>query len=102
MNHPPVPSQDADHHRVLATCHHIIAGLTLLASCFIQLRCALMKRVFTSPEIMKTQPGQPPLPFGASGFFAVFQWLDGIGVFTLTVLTREPLRQLYCNTEVPS
>jgi hypothetical protein len=74
MNPPPVPSPDADHLRVLAICHYITAGLTLLMSGFIPLHYAIMKMVFTSPELMKPKPGQPTMPFNPAEFFAIFQW----------------------------
>ncbi|MFM2166497.1 MAG: hypothetical protein RIS79_868 [Verrucomicrobiota bacterium] len=74
MNPPPVPSPDAEHLRVLSICHYITAGLTLLMSCFIPLHYAIMKMVFTSPEMMRTKPGQPAMPFDPAAFFALFQW----------------------------
>jgi hypothetical protein len=74
MNPPPVPSPDADHLRVLAICHYITAGLTLLMSGFIPLHYAIMKMVITSPEMMKPKLGQPAMPFDPAEFFAIFQW----------------------------
>ena len=74
MNPPPVPSPDTDHLRVLAICHYITAGLTLLMSGFIPLHYAVMKMVFTSPEMMKPKPGEPAMPFDPAELFAIFQW----------------------------
>lgn len=74
MTPPPVPSPDADHLRVLAICHYITAGLTLLMSGFIPLHYAIMKMVFTSPEMTNPKPGQPAMPFDPAAFFALFQW----------------------------
>lgn len=93
MNPPPVPSPDADHLRVLAICHHITAGLTLLMSGFIPLHYAIMKMVFTNPEMMKPKPGQPAMPFDPAEFFALFQWFYVIaavfmlGAVVVTVLS---------------
>lgn len=85
MTPPPVPSPDADYLRVLAICHHITAALTLLMSGMIPLHYALMKKVFTSPAMMKTQPGQPVMPFDPAEFFAIFQWFYVIGAFFMIV-----------------
>lgn len=74
MNPLPVPSPDADHLRVLAICHYLTAGLTLLMSAFIPLHYAIMKMVFTSPEMTNPKPGQPAMPFDPAEFFAIFQW----------------------------
>jgi len=87
MNPPPVPSPDAEHLRVLSICHYITAGLTLLMSCLIPLHYAIMKMVFTSPEMMKTKPGQPAMPFDPAAFFAIFQWFYVIAaVFMLAAV----------------
>ena len=87
MNPPPVPSPDADHLRVLAICHYITAGLTLLMSGFIPLHYAIMKMVFTSPEITNPKPGEPAMPFNPAEFFALFQWFYVIAaVFMLAAV----------------
>ncbi len=87
MNPPPVPSPDADHLRVLAICHYITTGLTLLMSGFIPLHYAIMKTVFTSPELMKPKPGQPAMPFDPAEFFALIQWFYVIAaVFMLAAV----------------
>ena len=87
MNPPPVPRPDADHLRVLAISHYITAGLTLLMSGFIPLHYAIMKMVFTSPEMMKTKPGEPATPFDPAEFFALIQWFYFIAaVFMLSAV----------------
>ena len=87
MNSPPVPSPDADHLRVLAICHYITAGLTLLMSGFIPLHYAIMKMVFTNPKLMAPQPGQPAMPFDPAEFFALIQWFYVIAaVFMLSAV----------------
>lgn len=101
MKPPPVPNPDADHLRVLAICHYITASLTLLMSGFIPLHYALMKMIFSSPETMKTKPGQPAMPFNPAEFFAIFQWFYVIAaVFMVAAVVLTAMSGRYIQRRV--
>lgn len=61
---------DADHLRLLAIFHYVMAGLALLGLGFLFLHYALMHFVMCNPEIWKNQKGGPP----PEQFFALFKW----------------------------
>jgi hypothetical protein len=101
MNPPSVPSPDTDHLRVLAICHYITAGLTLLMSAFIPLHYVIMKMIFTRPEMMKPQPGLPAMPFDPAEFFALFQWFYLIAaVFMLAAVVLTAMSGRYIQRRV--
>jgi hypothetical protein len=130
---------DADHLRLLAVFHLIVAGLSLLGIGFLVLHYTFMHLFLDNPNLWKGQKGGPP----PAEFFAIFKWfyvvmggflvtaslgnlLSGLfirkrkhrifslivagfdciqipfgtvlGVFTVIVLLRESVRELYDNT----
>ena len=62
---------DADHLRLLAIFHFVVAGLAILGLGFLLLHYAIMQMVMTNPEIWKNQKGGGPPP---EQFFAIFKW----------------------------
>lgn len=138
MQPPPLPSKDAEHLRLLAIFHFVVAGLSILGIGFLIFHYSFMRMIFGNPQIWNNAK-QPP-PFNPAEFFHIFQWfyiifggfmlLGGIltltsglfiqrrvhrtfslviaglnclhfpfgtslGVFTLIVLTKDSVMQLY-------
>jgi magnesium-transporting ATPase (P-type) len=62
---------DADHLRLLAIFHYIVAGLTIIVLCFLFLHYAVMHAFIANPEIWKNQNNTTP-PF--EQFFEIFKW----------------------------
>ena len=132
--------KDADHLRLLAAFHFVLAGLALIGIGFIVLHHGLMQHFFDNPEMWKNQKGGPP----PAEFFSIFKWfylfmgtafLAGgivnlvsglfiqkrkyrlfslivaginciqipfgttLGIFTIIVLLRESVRDLYPGNE---
>lgn len=61
---------DADHLRLLAIFHFVVAGLSLIGIGFLFLHYSFMHVFFANPEMWKGQSGSPP----PVEFFAVFKW----------------------------
>ena len=61
---------DADHLRLLAIFHFIVAGLAVVGLGFLALHYIFMHTILNNPEMWKTQKeGLPP-----EQFFAIFKW----------------------------
>lgn len=65
---------DADHLRLLAIFHFVLAGLSVLGLGFLFLHWAIMHTVFENPEMWKDQKGGPP----PEQFFAIFKWFYAV------------------------
>lgn len=61
---------DAEHLKLLAVFHFVLAGLSLVGIAFLCLHWFLMHTVFTNPEMMKNAKGGPP----PKEFFMIFRW----------------------------
>jgi hypothetical protein len=70
----PLPSDqrkaDADHLRLLAIFHFIVAGLAILGLGFLMLHYGVMHAIVGNPEMWKNQKGGGPPP----QFFAILKW----------------------------
>jgi hypothetical protein len=62
---------DADHLRLLAIFHFVVAGLAIVGLGFLLLHYTLMHAVIANPEMWKNQKGGGPPP---EQFFAMFKW----------------------------
>ncbi len=62
---------DAEHLRLLAIFHWVMAGLALVGLGFLALHWLFMHSMFDNPAMWKGQPGGPP----PKEFFAVFKWI---------------------------
>lgn len=62
---------DADHLRLLAIFHFVLAGLAIVGLGFLLLHYAVMHTVITNPEMWKNQKGGGPPP---EQFFVIFKW----------------------------
>lgn len=127
---------DADHLKLLALFHFLLAGFALLGMVFLLLHYTLMSSIMLNPKMFEGQKGGPP----PQEFFALFQWFywifgallvigilgnllsalwinarryrmfslvvaaincfqfplgTALGVFTILVLMRESVRDLY-------
>ena len=61
---------DAEHLKLLAIFHFVLAGLTLIGLGFLFLHWFFMHSIFENPEMFKhAKDGPPP-----AQFFAVFKW----------------------------
>jgi len=76
MQPPPIPTKDAEHLRIIAICHHVVAGLSLLGIGFLVLHYLMMK-MFINPKIWESSKQQPP--FSPDEFFDIMQWFYIIG-----------------------
>ena len=79
---------DADHLRLLAIFHFVVAGLAILGLGFLFLHYAVMHTLIASPEMWKDQKGAGPPP---EQFFAIFKWFY---LFFATVLVTGGLGNL--------
>ena len=61
---------DADHLRLLAIFHFVIAGLAVVGLGFLAMHYMVMHAVMSNPEMWKNQKGMPP----PEQFFAMFKW----------------------------
>jgi hypothetical protein len=62
---------DADHLRLLAIFHYVVAGLTVVGIGFLFLHYTILSAIFDNPEMWKEQKnGAPP-----AEFFAIFKWV---------------------------
>src|SRR5205823_4228123 len=62
---------DADHLKLLAVFHFVMAGFALLGLGFLFAHWLLMHSLFANPAMWKSQPGgRPP-----KEFFATFKWI---------------------------
>jgi hypothetical protein len=61
---------DADHLRLLAIFHFIVAGLAVVGLGFLALHYAFMHALLNNPELWKNQKEGPP----PEQFFAIFKW----------------------------
>jgi hypothetical protein len=148
MDQAPPPQQfqqyqqqaDANHLKLLAIFHFVVAGLAVLGIGFLLLHFMFMNSIFGNPKMWEGQKGGPP----PEEFWRFFQWfyvvmggflilgsvgnlLSGLwlrarrnrvfsiivaainccqvplgtvlGVFTIVVLMRDSVRQLYAETE---
>lgn len=62
---------DADHLRLLAIFHFVMAGLAIVGLGFLLLHYAVMHTVMASPELWKNQKGGAPPP---EQILAMFKW----------------------------
>jgi len=72
MQPPPIPSKDAEHLRVLAICHYVMAGLAVCGLAFLALVYSIMRMVFMNPKFMEKPAGD--MPFTPAEFMGFFQW----------------------------
>src|SRR5258708_5931313 len=73
---------DADHLRLLAIFHFIVAGFAIVGLGFLSLHYALMHAVIGNPELWKNQKGGGPPP---AQFFAIFKWFYALfGAFLVS------------------
>lgn len=78
---------DAEHLKLLAIFHFVLAGLTALGLGFLFMHWFFMSSIFSHPAIWQNAKGPPP----PKEFFAIFKWLYlfmgtlfvGIGVANL-------------------
>ena len=72
---PPLPRDqrkiDADHLRLLAIFHFIVAGLAIVGLGFLFLHYTVMHTVMANPDIWKNQKGAVPPP---EQLLAIFKW----------------------------
>ncbi len=78
---PPLPRDqrqiDAQHLKLLAIFHFVLAGLAIVGLGFLALHWFVMDSVFSHPEAWKnSQSGPPP-----EQFLLLFQWFYGIAGF---------------------
>ena len=72
---------DAEHLKLLAVFHFVLAGLAIVGLGFLFLHWFMMHTVLDSPELWKNQPkgGQPP-PHEVFLIFQVFYFVFGTGI----------------------
>jgi hypothetical protein len=73
---------DADHLKLLAIFHFVLAGFSLLGLGFLFLHWLVLHTIVFNPEVLKNAKGGLP----PATFFAVFQWLYlvmGTVIFTM-------------------
>ena len=84
---------DADHLRLLAVFHFVVAGLSLAGIGFLALHYTFMHVFFENPEIWKNPKGGGPPP---AEFFAIFKWFYAIfGVLLVTAAVANLLSGLF-------
>lgn len=72
---------DAEHLKLLAILHFVLAAMSLVGMAFLFLHWFFMHTFIGNPELWKNQKGGPP----PEQFFAVFQWFYVFfGAFILT------------------
>lgn len=75
----PLPNQDADHLRMLAIGHYVVAGIGALFACFPIFHVVLGIMMATNPDFMQGPKAGPPMPPFIGYVFA------GVGI--LCILT---------------
>lgn len=93
---------DADHLRLLAIFHFVIAGLAILGLGFLGLHYVLMHAIMSNPETWKPQKGAGPPP---EQFFAMFKWFylfcgalmvaGGVGNLLSGLFIRRQINRLF-------
>lgn len=84
---------DNDHLRLISIFHFVMAGFSAAGLLFILAHFAIMRAVFTNPDMWKNQQGGSPPP---DEFFAIFQWMYlFIGLFILAIGIGNFLSALY-------
>lgn len=76
---------DADHLKLLAIFHYIVAGIELLGIGFIFIHYYKFSMMFNNPEIWEHQQGPPP-PAGVFDFFIVFYFIAGFFILLAATL----------------
>lgn len=61
---------DADHLKLLAVFHWVVAGMSLVGLGFLFLHWLFMHSIFDNPSMWQNAKGPPPPP----QFFAIFKW----------------------------
>lgn len=61
---------DAEHMKLLAVFHFVLAGLSLVGLAFVFMHWFMMHSFFDNPEMFKNAKGGPP----PKEFFAIFKW----------------------------
>jgi hypothetical protein len=74
MTSPPLYNKDAEHLRLLAIFHYVLAGLAVLGIGFLCVHFLFMKLVLTNPEFTRGMQNARPMPFQPAQFFSIFQW----------------------------
>jgi hypothetical protein len=73
---PPVSDKqqiiDAEHIKLLAIFHFVVAGLALLGIVFLFFHYLIMSSVFSNPDIWKSTKNAPPMPKDFMKFFVWF------------------------------
>lgn len=62
---------DAEHIKLLAIFHFVVAGLALLGIGFVLFHYCMMSALFSNPEMWKAQKNVPPFP---KDFLKMFVW----------------------------
>ena len=79
---------DADHLRLLAIFHYVLAGLGVLGIGFLALNYAMMGTMMSNPRMWPSVPNGPPPAFFA-GMFGIFKWFYlflGVWIIVRSVL----------------
>lgn len=63
---------DAEHLKLLAVFHFVLAGLAVIGLGFLFLHWFFMSSIFDNPEMWKNAKDAPPPP--PKEFFAIFKW----------------------------
>lgn len=62
---------DAEHLKLLAIFHFVVAGLAIVGLAFLLVHYLIMSTVFTNPSMWQSQRGGPP----PAEIFALFKWI---------------------------
>jgi hypothetical protein len=85
---------DADHLKLLALFHFLLAGFALLGIGFLLLHYTLMSSIMLNPKMFEGQKGGPP----PQEFFALFQWFYlAFGVLLVIGILGNLLSALWIN-----
>ena len=84
MNLPALPSQDAEHLKLLAIFHYVMAGFSILGLAFLALHYWFMQSMFASSHTLESAHNAPP-PW-ALNFFTVFYLVGGLALVAAGVM----------------
>jgi hypothetical protein len=84
--------RDCEHLKLLAIFHFVFGGLALVGIGFLFVHYFIMHTLFSNPDMWKSQTqAMPP-----KAFLDAFIWFYlFMGVFTIIVLSRDSVRELY-------
>ena len=90
---PPARSPDAEHVRMLAIFHFVLAGMKALFACFPLIHLAIGIFMVAAPQSMRDSHGGPP-PAAIGWFFIAFASVFILVGWTLAILTALAGRSL--------